>query len=99
VHQRSQFRQGGIIPATPARQESGHFLLRSRGRVHHRLSQPISPKKLCMGKASLTKKAIQMSTLVARFCLCRWRQLRNQNKRNKKMNPLTPFNRERQNIL
>jgi hypothetical protein len=46
INKRSQFREGSIVPVTPARQKVGHFLLRNRGRIHNRFSQPISPEKL-----------------------------------------------------
>ena len=45
IDQRSQFREGSIVPVTPSRQETGHFLLRNRGRIHNRSFTAYQPAK------------------------------------------------------
>ena len=70
INQRSQFREGSIVPLTPSREEVGHSLLRDRRRIHNRSSQAISPKNLCTPKAFPKKILIQMITLIALFRLC-----------------------------
>ena len=69
IDQRSQFREGSIVPVTPSHQEIGHSLLRNRRRIHNRSHSLSAPKSLCTPKASPEKISIQMITLIALFAL------------------------------
>jgi len=73
IDQRSQFREGGIIPVTPMCQELGHSLLRDRRRIHNLLFIPYHPQKVSARGSVAEKISIQMITLIDLSRLWQWK--------------------------